>query len=270
MAIITLTTDFGTDDEYAGLMKAAILSINQSATIVDISHGIDAQDVVQAAFMVESAFPYFPKGTIHVVVVDPGVGTDRAIVGVEAFGHFFIAPDNGIPGMVLESTEPETAVRLENRTFSLDRISATFHGRDIMAPAAAHLSLGVPLSRMGRVIAAGDLVAIEDLRASLTPEGKIEGRVIAIDRFGNLVTNISIELLRSAGFRQPEDQGAIRILLANRHEIDFLSRYADAVSNGPLALIGSRGYLEIAVNNGSAHKFFAAGKTTSVRVDIAG
>lgn len=268
MAMITLTTDFGTGDEYAGLMKAAILSINRSATIVDISHGIDAQDVVQAAFMIESAFAYFPKGTIHVVVVDPGVGTDRAIVGVEAFGHFFVAPDNGVLGMVLESTEPEIAMRLDNRAFFLDRISATFHGRDIMAPAAAHLSLGVPLSRMGRVIAAGDLVTIEDLRASLTPEGKIEGRVIAIDRFGNLVTNISSALLRSAGFCPSENQRAIRIVLGSRHEIDFLSTYADAVSNGPLALIGSRGYLEIAVNNGSAHAIFAAGKTTPVRVEL--
>jgi hypothetical protein len=270
MAMITLTTDFGTGDEYAGLMKAAILSINRSATIVDISHGIDAQDVVQAAFLIETAFPYFPEGTIHVVVVDPGVGTDRAIAGVEVSGHFFIAPDNGILGMVLESADPEIVVRLDNRAFFLDRISATFHGRDIMAPAAAHLSLGVRLSRMGQGVAAGDLVTIEGLRASLTPDGKIEGRVIAIDRFGNLVTNISSERLRSAGLTQPGNAGAIRVLLGSRHEIDFLSRYADAVPNCPLALIGSRGYLEIAVNSGSAHAFFAAGKTTPVRVDVAG
>jgi hypothetical protein len=269
MAMITLTTDFGTDDEYAGLLKAAILSIDASASIVDLSHGIDAHDVVQAAFMIESAFPYFPEGTIHVVIVDPGVGTDRAIVGVEASGHFFIAPDNGILGTVLESLEPGTAVRLENRAFFHDRVSATFHGRDIMAPAAAHLSLGVPLSRMGRAVAAEDLVTIEGIRASLTPEGNVAGRVIAIDRFGNLVTNISLELLQSAGFCKTENPGAVRVLLGDRHEIEFLSRYADAGSNCPLALIGSRGYLEIAVNNGSAHELFAAEKTTPVQVGAA-
>jgi S-adenosylmethionine hydrolase len=168
--------------------------------------------------------------------------------------------------MVLESVEPGTAVRLENRAYFRDRVSATFHGRDIMAPAAAHLSLGVPLSRMGRVVATDDLVAIEDIQASLTPEGNIAGRVVAIDRFGNLVTNISIELLRSAGFCKTENAEAVRVLLGGRHEIEIHSRYADARPNCPLALIGSRGYLEIAVNNGSAHELFAAGKTTSVQV----
>lgn len=266
MAIITLTTDFGIQDEYAGLLKAAILSIDATARTVDITHGVDARDVVQAAFIIDASFSYFPAGTIHLVVVDPGVGTERAIIGAEMSGHFFIAPDNGTLGLVLEHNEPEAVVRIENSAYFLERISATFHGRDIMAPVAAHLGRGVPLSRMGPAIAAGDLVTANGMHATITPKGRIDGRVIAIDRFGNLMTNIDVELMRSSGFLNPENADGVRVVLGNRHVVRLRSRYADAAPNDPLALIGSRGYLEIAVNCGSAGALFTAQKGNQVQV----
>ena len=266
MAIITLTTDFGTEDEYAGLMKAAILSIDANISIIDVTHGIDAQDVVQAAFMIESAYAYFPKGTIHIVVVDPGVGTERAIIGAEVSEHFFVAPDNGILGLVLAGGDPETIVRLENSTYFLDRISSTFHGRDIMAPVAAHVGRGVHLNRMGPAIDTSELVSIDDIHAKLAPDGSILGRVIAVDRFGNLITNINVDQLRLAGHLGQDKTGRVRVVLDNRHEIMLLTRYADAAPNYPLALIGSRGYLEIAVNSGSAQMQLAAENGNSVQV----
>ena len=268
MAIITLTTDFGTDDEYAGMMKAAILSIDTAAIIVDITHGIDAQDVVQGAFMIDAAFGYFPKGTVHIVVVDPGVGTDRSIIGAKMSNHFFVAPDNGILGLVLAGGNPESVVRLENSDYFLDRISSTFHGRDIMAPVAAHIGCGVPLSRMGSSTAVSDLVVLNEIYASVTPEGTITGRVITIDRFGNLVTNINVDQLRSAGYLDPVKAGRLRVVLDSRHELKLLTRYADADPTAPLALIGSRGYLEIAVNCGSAQAAFSAENGVPVLVNL--
>ena len=270
MAIITLTTDFGTEDEYAGLMKAAVLSIDATASIVDLTHGIDPQDVVQAAFMIESAFAYFPKGTIHIVVVDPGVGTSRAVIGAEISGYFFIAPDNGILGLVLAGGDPKSIVKLENSTYFLEHSSSTFHGRDIMAPAAAHLGSGVPLSRMGPSIGVSDLVVINDMHAKAGPGGKINGRIIAIDRFGNLITNINVDQLQSAGYLVPDKAARLRVVLDSRHEVKLLTCYADAAPNYPLALTGSRGYLEIAVNGGSAQSLFAAEKGNSVQVGLSG
>lgn len=265
MGIVSLTTDFGISDEYAGLMKAAVLSVDATATIVDITHGIGPQDLREAAFVIESAFRYFPKGTVHVVVVDPGVGTQRAIVGLSHAGHYFIAPDNGVLTMILDCGSPDKIVRLENAAFFLKRIGNTFHGRDIMAPAAAHLSRGVPLERLGPPISAGDLVIAEDFKPHAAAQGEMSGVVVAVDRFGNLITNIDVTQMR-AGSENTGGSSGVRVLVGGRHTVDLLERYADAPPGAPLALIGSRGYVEIAVNGGSAHASLGAGKGDEVRI----
>jgi len=270
MAIITLTTDFGTSDEYAGLLKAAILSVDASATVVDITHGIDPQDVCQAAFVIESASRYFPESSIHIVVVDPGVGTDRAVIGLAKSGRYFIAPDNGVLSLVLDCDGPQTIVRLENRAYFRDQISSTFHGRDIMAPAAAHVGCGVALAQLGPEIEPDDLCIDHDLLARAMPDGHIQGRIVAVDHFGNLITNIRAVQLREAGYLNEVGEKAVRVMVAEQHCVELMSRYADAAPNAPLALIGSRGFLEIAVNSGSARMDLNAEKGSPVRVFFAG
>lgn len=264
MAIITLTTDFGIVDEYAGLMKAAILAVDAAATIVDITHGIDAQDIRQAAYSIESTYRYFPDGTVHVVVVDPEVGTERAIIAAAASGQYFIAPDNGVLSLVLTSDSPRAIVRVENQTYFKDAVSHTFHGRDIMAPVAGHIGFGVPLDQMGPEIVLSDLVLDHSFRSSSLPEGQISGTIVAIDRFGNLITNISETQLQDA-VNMEKHKAGVRVLVGE-HGIGLTQRYADVPLGSPLALIGSRGYLEIAVNGGSARSKLNIEKGTPVRV----
>ncbi len=157
MSVITLSTDFGLADPYAGIMKGVILSINPSVAIVDLTHCIDPQDTVSAAYMIESAYSYFPEKTVHVVVVDPGVGTGRAVIAAEASGRYFLAPDNGVLGLVLKSSSPAKIVRVENEEYFLTPVSRTFHGRDIFAPVAACISRGVPLERFGPSVSASGI-----------------------------------------------------------------------------------------------------------------
>jgi hypothetical protein len=256
MAVITLITDFGLDDEYVGVMKAVILGIDPAALIVDISHGIGPQDLVQAAFMAAAACPHFPDGAIHLVVVDPGVGTGRRLLGLQDGRHIYLAPDNGVLTLVRRRPEA-TGARLhwiENRAFFRPQIGATFHGRDILAPAAAHLSAGrATLAALGPPADPESLAAIEGLGGRITAPGRIRGQVVHVDRFGNLVTDIEaglIEKLRGGG-----DGRLLRVAAGRRRIAGLSATYADVEAGRPLALIGSRGFLEIAVNRGSARDF---------------
>ena len=149
MSIITLLTDFGTEDAYVGVMKGVILSINPSAEVVDVCHYINPQDLIEAAYLIKSSYRYFPKGTIHIIVVDPGVGGNRLIVAVKLSGHIFLAPDNGVLTLLLDEGEVDTIVRVENTHYFLNSISQTFHGRDIFAPVGSHLSRGVFIENLG-------------------------------------------------------------------------------------------------------------------------
>jgi S-adenosylmethionine hydrolase len=258
--IITLTTDFGLSDPYVASLKGVILSTNPDAVIVDISHDIRPQRVEQGAFLLASALPYFPPTTIHVAVVDPTVGTRRrAIVLVTSTG-VFVGPDNGILSVAL-SDEARTAVSKTDATIAVPPainayhptdsrfhhlpVSATFHGRDIFAPIAAHLSLGVPPARLGPGV--DRVVALPPFRARELPDGCLEAHVIHVDRFGNLVTSVRSDQLRTAD---------LRVEVGGRTVEGLSATFADRP--GLAALIGGADYLEIVLSGGSAARELAA------------
>ena len=252
--IITLTTDFGLADSYVAEMKGVILGINAQATIVDVSHAVRPQRILQAVFMTQVAWRSFPTGAIHVSIVDPGVGTDRrAIALVTPRGHF-LGPDNGVLSAALpEEARPQSpggptsvAVPAGCRAFTItnprllrEPLSATFHGRDVFAPAAAHLSLGMPPETLGEPVDA--LLAFPPIRARQRPDGVLQAEVVHIDRFGNLVTDARAQDL-------PE--GPFTVELAGQRVPGPVRTYADAT--GPAALVTSSGYLAVFQPNGSA------------------
>lgn len=269
-AIITLTTDFGLADAYVAAMKGVVLGINPRAQLVDICHTIPPRDIARAAFVLGTACPFFPPATIHLVVVDPGVGTDREAVIIRTPEADFIAPDNGVLSYVLQpyltgpakanrqklkKTPGLEAVAITESRFWRSPVSATFHGRDIFAPVAAHLSLGVPPSEFGEAV---DSLAVLPLSLpSRLPDGTLSGSILHIDNFGNLITNIRSRDLP----RNPEN---ITIQVGDA-VIHGLSRtYGE--SSGLLALIGSSDYLEIALKNGSAAGFLNARAGDKVKI----
>jgi S-adenosylmethionine hydrolase len=239
--VITLLTDFGTSSSYVGSMKGVILNISPDIRIVDMTHEIAPQDVEEAAFVLKQAYSHFPEGTIHVVVVDPGVGTDRAILAVRAGSHLFLAPDNGVLKYVFDAN-PECAVyRVANPEYFLDGVSRTFHGRDIFAPVAAHLSMGVPLEKIGKPFPDYDRGRVLKPRVE---ESRITGQIVYVDRFGNGITNIGADLIQGRrGLR-------VQVNLWNFDGVH--ATYAEVRRGEPLVLVGSDGTLEIAVHQGNA------------------
>lgn len=253
--LITLTTDFGLQDGYVAAMKGAMLCIAPDAQLVDIAHEIAPQDVVAAAFALANAAPFFPNGAVHLVVVDPGVGSQRRMLAVRTAHARYVAPDNGVLALALRQDPPQEAVALTQRRYwRAGEISHTFHGRDIMGPVAAHLANCVPLAELGEP--ATDLEPLPLPEVRHTPEGGLVGAVIHIDRFGNLITNIPGGLLPprarvSAGGMPPQS---------------LRRSYAEAERGQPLALVGSHGYLEIAVRDGSASQLLGVGRGATVTV----
>ena len=242
--IITLMTDFGTSDHYVGVMKGVILNINPQVQVVDITHAIPPQDVHGAAFLIDSAYRYFPTGTIHVIVVDPGVGSERRAIVCQTETAYFVCPDNGILTHILRNAERIHTVAVENSAYFLPQVSNTFHGRDIFAPVAAHLSRGVPIGKLGSPVA-------QPIQFPLpSPEvmnNTIIGQVIWIDSFGNLVTNISRGLLESLEGRDS------LVIHAGGVEINHLNHsYAESAVGEALAIVGSFNRLEISINQGDA------------------
>ncbi len=245
MTIITLTTDFGTEDWFVGTMKGVILSIAPSAHLVDITHGIPHHDIRAGAFALGTAARYFPKGTIHVAVVDPGVGSDRAPIVVHAGNQFFVGPDNGLLSWAVQQFGADDIFRIDNPSVMLADRSSTFHGRDIFAPAAAHLATGLPLSRLGSRKA--DMLALPWPKTILCTDGTLKGEIIYIDRFGNGITNIPNSAAgTNSGFIELPDATGIPVC-------DF---YQSVPEGQPLAVRGSTGYLEIAINSGRACEQF--------------
>lgn len=263
--VITLLTDFGIEDEYVGVMKGVVFSICPHALVVDISHSIPPQNVSAASAMIEASYRFFPEGTIHVLVVDPGVGTQRRLIALQAEGHTFLAPDNGVLTQFLE-TERILGVReIAQPAWFLREVGATFHGRDIFAPVAAHLAAGEPFYKIGPPIDPASCIRLSDLRASLSEDGTITGRVVHVDCFGNLVTNISRKELNRLRERTGEKALVVRV---GESEISGLQRtYGEVPSGTVMALIGSRECLEIAVNCGSASRVLqiSAGAIVTVR-----
>jgi S-adenosylmethionine hydrolase len=199
MSIITLLTDFGLDDEYVGVMKGVILSINPAAVIVDITHRVEPQGILQAAFLIRSAWRFFPERTIHVIVVDPGVGGSREILAYESNRQVFIAPDNGVLTLLLDETAADKAVCVRNSDYFLKPVSRTFHGRDVFAPVAAHLSRGTALTELGPAQDLKKILRLKVPKAFIDAAGAIVGSIVSIDRFGNLITNIDSNMLARAG-----------------------------------------------------------------------
>lgn len=266
MSVITILSDFGTDDEYVGVMKGVMLSVCPAVSIVDITHQIDPQDIHQAAYLLPSYYHFFPQRTVHIVVVDPGVGSQRNILAVNHREHFFIAPDNGVLTLLLNAEKSDTIIRVANSDYFLEPLSSTFHGRDIFAAVGAHVSCGTKLDELGARINLKDIVRLEDLNCRISESGELIGKIVSIDRFGNLIANIdSISLnafCQTGTLKRPQ----IRI---GSFVISGLSNtYTDAAPAAPLALIGSRSYLEIAVNGGNAKENLKAQKGDPVRVTL--
>jgi S-adenosyl-L-methionine hydrolase (adenosine-forming) len=243
--LITLTTDFGYTDPFVGIMKGVIHGINPQAQVVDLSHGIPAQNIMAAALVLRQSAKYFPRGTIHVVVVDPGVGSTRRPLLVELEESYFIGPDNGVLSLVMEEKTPGRIVHLSNPAYQLQPTSATFHGRDIFAPAAAYLSRGVAPETFGEPIK--DFARLS-LPAVIKTGTTIEGEVVYIDGFGNLFTNIGADDLKNLpGHR-------LRIMLHDLSILGLMANYAAVEQDRYVALINSWGLLEIAIYKGSARK----------------
>lgn len=259
MAIIALLTDFGTRDHYVAAMKGVILQIEPKVTLVDICHEIEPQNLYQGAFALRQVLPYFPAETVFVAVVDPGVGSTRRILVGRYTNRVIIAPDNGLLTLVHRDAELEELRVVENRRYFAATLSNTFHGRDIFAPVAAHIARGVALREFGPP---ADCLELLDLpRPVRNADGTIIGQVMLVDRFGNLITNIS-ELDISAA--RASHRGSFEVYLGERRIGPLRATYADAPPREPLALIGSTQLLEIAVNGGDASRQLAAGIGTPV------
>lgn len=244
--IIALLSDLGSIDPYVAEIKAVILSISPDVTIVDVTHEVKRFDVRMGAFILASATPFFPGGAIFVCVVDPGVGTKRRILLVKTKEHYLVGPDNGLLMLAALEEGIEAVVSVENESYMLTPISPTFHGRDIMAPVAAHLAKGTRMEEFGPLITDYQKPSFAEPREIV--DG-IVGQILHVDNFGNIITNITGRSLK----RFAEEGGTLCISLGRRSLTLRMSRtYADAPDGSPLALIGSSGYLEVAVNRGNA------------------
>jgi S-adenosylmethionine hydrolase len=239
--IITLTTDFGLRDHYVGSVKGVILSIHRLPRLVDITHDIPPQDIPSAAYVLKESYRCFPKGTIHLAVIDPGVGSDRKPIVVEGDGHLFVGPDNGIFSYVLRGTDA-IVHEITNAKYILTAESPTFQGRDLFAPAAAWLSRGVPPTELGPVHSTPKVLAIVENRRD--DAGKIMGKIVYIDHFGNLITSLT-------GDDLGKSPGA-KLLGKDGIRIELRRCYADGAPEVPFALVNSSGHLEIFLSGGSA------------------
>lgn len=256
--IITLTTDFGLKDHYVGAMKGAILSVNPSAKLVDISHSITSGDISHGAFVMDGACGIFPPGIVHVGVVDPGVGGPRRAVIVETANFMFVGPDNGLLSLIAERDGIKRVIEVKNERFMRGEVSRTFHGRDIFGPVAGHLSLGVSPVEFGPEIR--DLEMIDTPLAEFE-EGAINGEVIYIDTYGNIITNISAELIASR-----LGVSDIEVAVKGQTVKGLVRSYASIEPDGVGALTGSSGRLEIAAHEASGAEFIGVSIGDKVRV----
>jgi S-adenosylmethionine hydrolase len=258
--IITLTTDFGESDPYVAMMKGVILSINPDAKIIDITHQIPAGSIQESGSIIKESYQYFPSGTIHVGVIDPGVGGKRRPIIVLLNNHFFVGPDNGLFSPIIEMQTHIDVIHLKEKRYWMHSISPTFHGRDIFAPVAAHLSLGVNPFLMGEKIDNPTLLVSPLPREN---NRDLIGEIIRVDHFGNLITNITEEHL--GPFLASKDF----IITIGRVTLKKISTtYSDVPEGQPLALIGSSNLLEIAINMGRAAKYLGNECMVGTRITL--
>lgn len=263
--IITLTTDFGLTDTYAAVLKGVILAVNPHARVVDLTHDVRAQQIAQAAYIFHTGYRYFPAGTVHVVVVDPGVGSERKAIALRSPNLAFVAPDNGVLTYVWRDLVAEYGrdalelVELTNPRWWLPNVSATFHGRDIFSPVAAHITNGVSLSQFGAPLAEPVLLKLPE--PSLRDDGWWEGRIIHVDHFGNCISNFSHDFINQHG-----GIGSIAIL---DQRIEQICRtYGDGEMGSVMGLIGSNNRLELAVRNGNAARMIGVGVGDMIKVKM--
>ena len=258
--VITLTTDFGVADIYVGVMKGAIARLAPEAKVIDLTHAIDPYDVLEAAIALRDAYAWFPPGTVHVVVVDPGVGSGRGVAAMVSDGHAFLAPDTGILWPVAADKGWAELAQVTSRDCFLPEVGATFHGRDIFAPVAARMASGTPLQDLGPRLV--QLQPLDLPRPERLADGSLQGVVLRRDRFGNLITSLTTEDL--SGGRVAE------VRVKGRAVEGLRICFADAAPGELLACVGSFGRLEIAVNQGNAWEALDAGRGDAVEVVFEG
>lgn len=256
--VISIITDFGEKDGWVGTMKGVILGINPGTKLVDISHRITPGDILEASLILQTSFPFFPQGTVHLCVVDPGVGSKRRAIVVTTPRYTFVGPDNGLFTPIYQRGDFQAMEITNGELFYSPHLSYTFHGRDIFAPVAAHLSRGLALEKIGPQIE--DLLKIE-LPSPLVSSGEIKGEVIYIDRFGNLITNITKELFAREIGNAPFELNIGGTILNN-----LSHSYADVAQGKLLAHWGSWSYLELSVNQGSAQQLLSSTKGTKLTI----
>jgi S-adenosylmethionine hydrolase len=259
MSIITLTTDFGASDGYVGTMKGVILSIAPDVRLVDISHEIAPQHIRQAAYVLHSAASYFPQGTVHLAVVDPGVGSARRALAVRTTQGFLVGPDNGLFTLFLTDEPDAECHAVTNTRYLLPRISSTFHGRDVFAPVAAHLANGADLADLGPRIA--DPVMLPIPQSEQQADGSWRGCVLYADHFGNLITSLTEELLQQI---LGDGRLSVEIVIGQQRISGIRHTFAEGAPGELVALIGSSGHLEIAVTNGNAARSLNIGSDSPV------
>jgi len=259
--IITLTTDFGLNDHFVGTMKGVILAIEPEAQIVDICHSVQAFDVLDGALTIAQAYSYFPSGTVHMVIVDPGVGTARRPLLVTSDRHHFVAPDNGVLSLIYQREERLSARHVTGEHYFLQPVSNTFHARDVFSPVAAYLSKGVDPAKFGEGVT--DFVRFSAPKPKLVNETTLRGVVLKVDRFGNLVTNITPQ---DAPMLFTENASGFKIVIGKREITEIKSAYALGAPGEVFGILGSMGYLEIAANRGAATQILGVGKGSDVNV----
>jgi S-adenosylmethionine hydrolase len=261
--IITLTTDFGTNDHFVGAMKGVILEIVPEAAIVDICHAVQAFDVLDGALTISQAYSYFPNGTVHVVVVDPGVGTARRPILASSDGYHFVAPDNGVLSMVYAREERIHVRHITSEHYFRQPLSNTFHGRDIFSPVAAYLAKEVDSHKFGDEIE--DYIKFSAPKPKAVDENRLRAVVLKVDRFGNLVTNITPQ---DAPMLFGDGPAAFKITLGTREITDIRKTYGEGAPGEVFAVLGSMGFLEIVANRGAAAQLAGAGKGSEVIITL--
>jgi len=260
--IITLLTDFGLKDPYVASMKGVMLSINPQCTLIDITHQVHSHDIKEGALILAQTYSTFPKGTIHLAVVDPGVGSPRKPILLVTKKYFFVGPDNGLFTLPLRRERVKQAVLLTNQKFLLSKVSSTFHGRDIFAPVAAYLSLGVKPEAFGPSIKSWREISFQD---PAMKQGKLIGEIVHVDAFGNLITNIDRKRLL-----QFSKDYSFAVRLGRRTIQGLKQGYWEGKKGEPIVLIGSGGFLEISVREGNAQKALKIRKGAPIQVEIRG
>jgi S-adenosyl-L-methionine hydrolase (adenosine-forming) len=262
--IITLTTDFGLNDHFVGTVKGVILNILPEAEIVDICHSVIPFDVLDGSLKLAAAYSYFPAGTVHLVVVDPGVGSARRAIVATTERYEFVAPDNGVLSLIYQREERLRVHCASAEHYFLQPLSQTFHARDIFAPVAAYLGKGVAPSKFGDQIS--DFLRIDPPRPQRIDAATVRGKVLTVDRFGNLISNITPS---DAAALAPTGSAQLKIRVGEREISGIKTAYAEGAPGEVFAILGSMGYLEIVANQGSAAQILVAGRNSTVDVLLA-